>query len=149
MNQFFGIHENKLDAKGRVSVPATFRATLKDGAETVSLILRPSHIEGCVEAWPLNSYGVWQRKLDELDRFDPQREVLENMLYTEARTVETDKEGRIMIPAEFVELASLKDSVNFQGKGDHFQIWEPAAGAAFRDYLRKQAPRFTQKPVVA
>ena len=52
--QFLGTHQNRLDAKGRVSVPAAFRAALKAGNEAngTHLVLRPSHQHPCIEAWP-------------------------------------------------------------------------------------------------
>ncbi len=142
MVQFFGIHENRLDVKGRVSVPAPFRAAVKADAETISLVLRPSYIPGCVEAWPRAAYELWQRKLDELDHFDPKREALATLVYSEAWPLETDPQGRIMLPAELVAYANIKDAVNFCGRGDHFHIWEPAAGAAFRAATRAHAPSF-------
>jgi MraZ protein len=142
MSQFFGNHENRLDAKGRVSVPAPFRTAMKSDVETISLILRPSYIAGCIEAWPRAAYQRWQDALDALDHFDPKREALATLLYSEAWTVETDGQGRIMIPDELVEYGNLKDAVNFMGRGDHFHIWEPKAGAEFRKASRALAPEF-------
>jgi MraZ protein len=143
MSQFFGNHENRLDAKGRVSVPAPFRASLKGGLATIPLVLRPSYIQHCVEAWPQAVYHQkWQSKLDALDDFDPKREALATLYYSEAWMLETDKEGRIMIPGELTEYAGLKDAVLFMGRGDHFHIWEPKAGAEFRKASRALAPGF-------
>jgi MraZ protein len=145
MSQFFGSHENRLDAKGRVSVPAPFRAALKGDLGTISLILRPSYIPGCVEVWPRAAYEVWQEKLDQMDHFDPKREALATLLYSEAWVVETDKEGRILIPGDLVEYANLTGAVNFLGRGDHFHIWEPQAAAEFRKASRALAPGFASK----
>ncbi|MDD2704979.1 MAG: division/cell wall cluster transcriptional repressor MraZ [Acidocella sp.] len=142
MSQFFGSHENRLDVKGRVSVPASFRAALRGEAETVSLILRPSHIPGCIEAWPRTAYARWQAALDALEDFDPKREALATLLYSEAFPVDTDAQGRIVIPAELAEHAGLKEGVSFFGRGDHFHIWEPSAGAAFKKASRAMAPSF-------
>jgi MraZ protein len=149
MSQFFGSHENRLDAKGRVSVPAPFRATLKGDLGTISLILRPSYIEGCIEAWPQAAYQRWQDTLNVLDHFDPKREALATLLYSEAWMVETDKEGRILIPGDLTAFANLTDAVSFMGRGDHFHIWEPSAGAAFRKASRALAPGFAPQAVRA
>jgi MraZ protein len=149
MSQFFGNHENRLDAKGRVSVPAAFRAAMKGDLGTISLVLRPSYIAGCVEAWPQAAYAMWQKKLDEMDHFDPKREALATLVYSEAWLVETDKEGRIMLPAELVEFSGVTSVVNFLGRGDHFHIWEPAAGTAFRKASRALAPEFSPRVAVA
>ncbi|MDE8346381.1 MAG: division/cell wall cluster transcriptional repressor MraZ [Acidocella sp.] len=149
MSQFFGNHENRLDAKGRVSVPASFRAAMKSDLSTIALILRPSYISGCIEVWPQAAYQRWQTTLDALDHFDPKREALATLLYSEAWMVETDKEGRIMIPGELAAYAGLKDAVNFMGRGDHFHIWEPHAGAAFRKASRAMAPGFAPQAIPA
>ena len=98
MKRLFGSHENKLDAKGRVSVPAAFRNAWKAEPE-MTLILRPSLLEGCVEAWPLPDYAKFQEKLDALAESDPEHEALATVVYSEAAEVETDAQGRIMIPA--------------------------------------------------
>src|SRR5215469_5490513 len=57
MALFIGTHQNKLDAKGRVSIPAQFRSALKkmshagEGAAVATVYLRPSHQNACIEGW--------------------------------------------------------------------------------------------------
>jgi MraZ protein len=147
MSQFFGNHQNRLDAKRRVSVPAAFRAVLKSDLETIQLILRPSHAHDwrCVEAWTKPAYAVWEQKLEQYEHFSLEREALATVIYTGAVTVETDKEGRIMIPEELAEFADLKANgpVTFMGRGPIFHIWEPQAGAAFIAAMRAQAAALT------
>jgi MraZ protein len=145
MNQFFGTHQNRLDAKRRVSVPAAFRALLKADVETIQLILRPSHMKDwrCVEAWPKPAYQVWERKLDEYEHFSVEREALATVIYTDAVPVETDKEGRIMIPEELAAMAGLAEGapVTILGRGPIFSFWEPEAGAAYQAMMREEAAR--------
>jgi MraZ protein len=147
MTQFFGNHQNRLDAKRRVSVPAAFRAVLKSDVETIQLILRPSHAKDwhCIEAWPKPAYEVWERKLEQYEHFSLEREALATVIYTGAMTVETDKEGRIMIPEELAKFANLKESgpVTIMGRGPIFHIWEPQAGAQFIESMRLQAAALT------
>lgn len=147
MSQFFGNHQNRLDAKRRVSVPAAFRAALKADVETIQLILRPSHSSDwrCVEAWPKAAYEVWERKLEQFEHFSPEREALATVIYTGAMTVETDREGRIMIPEELAAFANLTESgpVSVMGRGPIFHIWEPRAGAQFIEAMRLRAAALT------
>ena len=147
MSQFFGNHQNRLDAKRRVSVPAAFRAVLRGDLETFPLILRPSHSSGwhCVEAWPKAAYAVWEQKLEQYEHFSLEREALATVIYTGAVTVETDREGRIMIPEELAAFANLKESgpVTIMGRGPIFHIWEPEAGAAFIENMRQRAAALT------
>jgi len=147
MSQFFGNHQNRLDAKRRVSVPAAFRSLLRGDLETFPLILRPSHSNGwrCVEAWPKPAYAVWERKLEQYEHFSAEREALATVIYTGAVLVETDKEGRIMLPEELAAFAGLKEGgpVTIMGRGTIFHIWEPGAGAAFIEATRARAAELT------
>src|SRR5262245_60437006 len=71
MVQFLGTHQNKLDAKGRVSVPAPFRAALRARGENngTHLVLRPSHQHPCIEAWPAAEFAALSEPLNRLDIF--------------------------------------------------------------------------------
>ncbi len=136
MSQFFGNHQNRLDAKRRVSVPAAFRAVLKGDPGTISLIpliLRPGHTEKCIEAWPVAAYEKLKAKLEQYENFTPEWEAWATVIYTLAFPVETDREGRVMIPEELGAYANIRENegVTFMGRGPIFQIWEPAAGAEF------------------
>jgi len=133
MSQFLGTHRNKLDAKGRVSVPAPFRNVLRgkgggaDPAGPVSLVLRPSHKHACIEGWPPEVFEALAEPLDRLDMFGEDHEDLSTALYADADLVESDKEGRIVLPDSLVRHAGLTDTVTFMGLGRVFQIWEPSA----------------------
>ena len=131
MTQFLGTHQNRLDAKGRVSVPAAFRTILRGGSDsgTAALILRPSHRHACIEAWPVHEFQALEAPLLQLDTFSDDEDDLTTTLYADAWPVEADKEGRIVLPESLVQHAGLTEAVVFMGKGRHFPIWEPAAAA--------------------
>jgi MraZ protein len=132
MSPFLGTHQNKLDAKGRVSIPASFRTALRGQAASesggpVALVLRPSHTHAGIEGWPVAAFEALATPLDRLDMFGEDHEDLSTALYADAHPVESDKEGRIVLPDMLVHHAKLSDSVTFMGLGRIFQIWEPAA----------------------
>jgi MraZ protein len=128
MTQFLGTHENRRDGKGRVSIPASFRAALRGPDGTARLILRPSHKYDCIEGWPAAAFHAMAAPLDEMPTFDDDEENLALSLYAEATEHEPDKEGRIVLPADLAAHAALVEAVAFIGVGKHFQIWEPEAG---------------------
>lgn len=140
MSHFLGTHQNRLDAKGRVSVPAAFRAHLRgpDGG-AASLILRPSHKHPCIEAWPEAVFQTLAAPLDRLDMFSEDQDDLMMTLYADATRVEADKEGRIVLPESLVQHAGLADNVVFMGLGRTFQIWEPVAAEKRRAEARNAA----------
>ena len=141
MVQFFGTHQNRLDAKGRVSVPAPFRAVLKarDEANGSHLVLRPSHQHPCIEAWPSAEFEALSQPLNRLDLFSQAHDDLAATLYSDAFLVETDKEGRIVLPDSLVSYAGLSETVVFMGLGRIFQIWEPEAAERRRAEARERA----------
>lgn len=140
MTQFLGTHVNKLDAKGRVSIPAPFRAALRpEAAGGVALVLRPSHTHACVEGWPAAVFHALAQPLDNLDVFSEEHDDLAATLYADAYPMEPDREGRIVLPEALVEHAQLRDGVVFMGLGRIFQIWEPAAAERRRQEARNRA----------
>jgi len=144
MSQFLGTHTNKLDGKGRVSIPAPFRTALRPTAEGGAvLILRPSHKSRCIEGWPADAFAKLAEPLDELDMFSAAHDDLAAALYADAHASEPDKEGRIVLPADLIGHATLGDNVMFIGLGKLFQIWEPAAGERFRIEARGRASALT------
>jgi MraZ protein len=129
--QFMGTHQTRFDAKGRMSVPAPFRAALRAGSEdgAMGLVLRPSHKHSCIEAWPASAFQNLAVSFDRLDIFSADQDDLTTALYADAWPVEPDKEGRISVPDSLVQHAGLTDSVVFMGLGRLFQIWEPQAAS--------------------
>ena len=136
-----GTHQNKLDAKGRVSVPSAFRNVLKHHAESgnAALILRPSHLYPCIEAWPANVFETIAKPLQRLDLFSETHDDLAASLWANAWAVEPDKEGRVVLPESLTLHAGLTDSVAFVGLGQGFQVWEPAAGQRRVEQARERA----------
>ncbi len=126
-----GTHQTRIDATGRMSVPAPFRAALRAGSEdgAASLVLRPSHKHPCIEGWPAASFQSLAASFDRLDVFSADQDDLTTALYAEAWPVEPDKEGRIVVPDSLVQHAGLTESVVFMGLGRLFQIWEPEAAS--------------------
>jgi MraZ protein len=143
MTHFLGTHQNRLDAKGRVSIPAPFRAALKGRGDTngngTHLVLRPSHQHQCIEAWPAELFDALSEQLNRLNLFSPQHDDLAASLFADAFPVEADKEGRVVLPDSLVSYAGLTDAVVFMGLGRTFQIWEPAAADRRRTEARERA----------
>jgi MraZ protein len=130
MSPFLGQHQNRLDAKGRVSVPAAFRTALKEISGTSEMILRPSTSYACIEAWPVPRFNELEKSLQALDVLSEEYEDRATALYAEAYPVEADKDGRILLPEKLAAHANLGDAVAFMGRGSIFQIWAPEAAAA-------------------
>ena len=135
MALFLGTYQNKLDAKGRVSIPAPYRTVLKrmshagEGSLVASLVLRPSHQYPCIEGWTEKGFEALSAPLESYNQFSQEHEDLAMALFGDAVSMETDKEGRIVLPTDMVTYANLGEAVTFIGTNKTFQIWEPEAGA--------------------
>ncbi|RFD20284.1 transcriptional regulator MraZ [Komagataeibacter melaceti] len=145
MSVFLGTHQNRLDAKGRVSIPSAFRTALRARAKSGEplAILRPSHLHPCLEAWPADAFAALTRPLDEMDIFSEDHDDLATALYADAYPFETDREGRILLPETLRAHAGLTDQVTFMGLGRTFQIWDPQAAEQRRAAARASARRMT------
>ena len=156
MTRFLGTHQTKLDSKGRVSVPAPFRSALRslrnhdNGALEVSLVLRPSHQYPCIEAWPQAAFDALTAELERFSEISEQHEDLATALFADAYPLESDKEGRVIVPEDLLAHANITVPVAFMGIGSRFQLWEPEAAAerrvAARVRTREQAQATPARP---
>ena len=124
MDRFFSHFILKLDAKGRVSVPAPFRSVLaRDQSET--LFCYPALDRPAVEA----GGSALLREIEELiGRFPPfseEREQFATALYGTSEALKIDPEGRVTLSDPLKDHAGIMDAVAFVGLGHKFQIWAP------------------------
>ena len=128
MKAFFGTFVNKVDAKGRISVPAPFRAVIQ-GRGLMSVALHPSLFDACLEG---AGFDRFENLLSGFkDSFVPAaRDEAAELIMEELRELPLDGDGRVVLPDEFIAKANLKDQAAFVGRGWKFQIWEPTAFAA-------------------
>jgi MraZ protein len=137
MALFNGTYVQSFDAKGRVSVPASFRAALRAGAVSIPasgegpvsipLVLRPSEKTQCIEAWTEQKHHGLLAELEKLDPLSEEYDALATVLFADAYPIETDKEGRIIVHDALLGHAGLSRSgtVAFVGMGTRFQMWNP------------------------
>jgi MraZ protein len=129
---FLSTYVNKVDRKGRVSVPATFRAALANqNFPGIVAFPSPSPKYKALDGYGMNRIEEIVARMDELPLFSEERENFESLL-ADSHQLPFDTEGRIILPGELVEYAEITDSVAFVGLGRSFQMWAPAARAAYR-----------------
>lgn len=115
---------NKVDAKGRVSLPADYRAIVKDTESEIVCYrsLSAPCIEGCLEDL-LDKLACDME--DSLDFFSQKQDDLTNLIFGDAKRYPFDSTGRIMLSEKLLKHAEITDSAVFVGKGRKFQIWNP------------------------
>ncbi|MGD2132644.1 MAG: division/cell wall cluster transcriptional repressor MraZ [Maricaulaceae bacterium] len=134
---FLGTHVNGLDAKGRISAPADFRAVVRaEGLEGIYCWPSPDAacLVGCGEAL----MGRYKTMVDGMDLFDPMRDALAHSVFAGVRMLNFDANGRVSLPDHFIVHAGLDDQVAVVGLSDRFEIWSPAAYETHRALQREK-----------
>lgn len=144
MDRFLSNFTNRLDAKGRVSIPASYRATLSAGGFE-GLFAHPSLDLPALDAGGEALLSEIDGMLRALPAYSPERESLSTALLGVSEVLKIDGEGRVVLPESLKRHAGIGDQVVFVGQGSKFQIWEPerfrARLAASQDALRAHRAR--------
>ena len=135
---FLSSFENKLDKKGRVSVPSTFRSHLNSMGYN-GFITYPSFNHSALEACSQDRIEKLSKTIDSLNPFDEKRDYFATSILSESVNVQFDTEGRISLSDKLLNHAKIKNRVLFVGLGYTFQIWEPTLFEKFKSLARKKA----------
>jgi MraZ protein len=138
---FTGRYRNGVDAKGRVSVPAPLRASLK-GAEGVYLF--PAQHLKCLEGAGADYLEKRAALVDGLDPLDPRRAALERLYFGEAVFLGFDSTGRITLSESLRQGFDISDEAVFVGVRDRFELWAPAREAEWAAQSREIAAGVTR-----
>ncbi|MGD9669601.1 MAG: division/cell wall cluster transcriptional repressor MraZ [Hyphomicrobiaceae bacterium] len=129
MDRFVSTYTNKIDAKGRVSIPAAFRAVLeRDGYKSGSVVgiyCYPSLDAPALDAGGERLAQKIDGLLSGLPDYSDERDELSVALYGDVQILTVDGDGRIVLPEGLRAHAGLSGAVTFVGLGDKFQMWEP------------------------
>jgi transcriptional regulator MraZ len=136
---FFSTFVNKVDRKGRVSVPATFRAAL-EGSSFPGVILFRSFRLAALDGSGIDRMEELSARIDALDEFSEDREALAS-IFADAQQLPFDGEGRIILPEALSAHAGITETAAFVGLGRTFQIWEPQSFEKHQQELRERARR--------
>jgi len=135
---FLSSFENKLDKKGRVSVPATFRSHLSSLGYN-GFISYPSFNHSALEACSQDRIEKLSNTIDSLNPFEEQRDYFATSILSESVNLQFDTEGRVSITEKLLDHAKIKNIILFVGLGKTFQIWEPKTFEKFKIVARKKA----------
>jgi MraZ protein len=124
MATFVGSYTNKIDRKGRTSVPARFRAAVEK-QDFRGVILAPSLDLGAIDGCDHERIVRVAEGLDDPDLYSPEERDLATRILAKSEEILLDQEGRILLPGGLRELAGLTAEALFVGIGPTFQIWEP------------------------
>ena len=135
---FLSSYENKIDKKGRVSVPATFRSHLNSMGYN-GFISYPSFNHAALEACSQDRIEKLSNTIDSLNPFKEKRDFFATSILSESENLQFDTEGRVSLSEKLLNHAKIKNNILFVGLGKTFQIWEPKIFEKFKVVARKKA----------
>ena len=134
--KFRGESENRIDAKGRVSIPYAFRRVLESGDPDWNpggtpglVIVYGDHRRNFLEVYTVAAIEDVDERISALPRGSKERRILEKLFNGQSLPATVDDTGRIVLPQKLRDKIGLKETAFFIAAGDTFQIWEPASYA--------------------
>ncbi|MEZ5776376.1 MAG: division/cell wall cluster transcriptional repressor MraZ [Hyphomicrobiaceae bacterium] len=134
MDRFVSTYTNKLDQKGRVSIPAGFREVLEKDGYQGGIYCYPSLDNPALDCGGERLAQKIDGLLEGLDAYSDERDELSVALYGDVQVLKIDGDGRIVLPEALRAHAGITAQVTFVGLGEKFQMWEPDR---FEDYRRR------------
>ena len=126
MELFVSQFVNKIDKKGRVSLPSIFRNALPQNSKNEIILyksLKHNSIEGCSSE---RIQDIADR-INKLDIFSEDQDDFATSIFSEIIPTNIDKEGRFLLPEYLKKHSNITSEATFVGQGHYFQIWEPKA----------------------
>lgn len=128
MPLFLSTYLNRIDKKGRLSVPASFRTALSDQSFQ-GIVLFRSTKHPCLEGFDYTTMAELSARLDQFDLFSDDQDDLAAAIFGDSVQLPFDGEGRVVLPESLMAHAGLstESEAAFVGMGRKFQLWAPAA----------------------
>lgn len=130
--RFRGESHHKVDAKGRVSIPALFRRVLEAadpnwhmGQCPELVIVYGDHHRKFLECYTIEAIEEVDSKIDALPRGGMERKMLQRLFHGQSFPTSVDETGRLVLPMKLRQKIELEDEAFFIAAGDTFQIWKP------------------------
>ncbi|MGH6932479.1 MAG: division/cell wall cluster transcriptional repressor MraZ [Dongiaceae bacterium] len=138
MALFFDTFLNKVDAKGRVSVPATFRAAL-NGQSFHGILALPSLKYSAIQCAGMDWMEELGRQVNQADFLSDEHDDLTAALFGDTKQLPFDGEGRVVLPSSLAAHAGIDGIAAFVGRGPFFEIWHPTRLEDYKTQARKRA----------
>ena len=130
--RFRGESHHKVDAKGRVSIPASFRRVIEasdpnwtSGDAPELVIVYGDHRRNYLECYTMEAIEEVDAKIDALPRGSMERKMLQRLFHGQSFPTAIDETGRLVLPAKLRQKIGLDKEAFFIAAGDTFQIWQP------------------------
>ncbi len=132
VRRFRGESHHKVDSKGRVSIPASFRRVLEagdpnwtEGLNPELVIVYGDHRRSYLECYTVDAINEVDDQIAALPRGSMERKMLQRLFHGQSFPTTVDETGRLVLPAKLRQKIELDKEAFFIAAGDTFQIWKP------------------------
>lgn len=129
---FTGEHTQKVDSKGRMSIPADFRRVLESGDPEWTpdrtprmYLLYGEHLKNQLHGYSVAEFAKVVDQINALPRGSERKQILSRLIIGQSIRLDVDKDGRTVMPIKQRQKLGITDGeLTFSGLGDHFEIWK-------------------------
>lgn len=123
MNSLIGTYECKVDAKGRLMLPAALKKQLAPELQK-GFVLKRAVFQECLELYPMQEWDVLMQKVNKLNRFKKKNNDFIRRFTAGVKMVEVDANGRLLIPKDLVAFASITKDIVMSSAVNIVEIWD-------------------------
>ncbi|MFV8368278.1 division/cell wall cluster transcriptional repressor MraZ [Flavobacterium sp. LB2R40] len=123
MDTIVGTYECKVDAKGRLLMPAPLKKQLAASLQN-GFVLKRSVFQPCLELYPMQEWDLMMQKINKLNRFVKKNNDFIRRFTAGVKVVEIDALGRLLVPKDLVAFASILKEVVFSSAVNIVEIWD-------------------------
>ena len=123
MNSLIGTYDCKVDAKGRLMIPAGMKKQLSPIVEE-GFVLRRSVFQACLELYPMGEWQTLMKKMNKLNKFKKKNNDFIRRFSAGARMVEVDATGRLLIPKDLIGFAGISKNIVISPSINIIEIWD-------------------------
>ena len=138
MSYFSGEYECKIDAKGRIVLPAKIKAKLPE-LHTEELVVKRG-FEPCLVIYPMLEWKKVFSKVSGLSEFNKEYRTFQRSFLRGATEVDMDSNARVLLPKSMVKFAGIEKEVIVVGTGNRIEIWNPDK---YEDFLIQDEDEFS------
>lgn len=136
---FIGEYSNKIDDKGRLAIPAKFRADLASG------VVVTKGLDGCLFVYTQAEWSKLAERLTNLPLTAANARAIARHMLAGAAALELDKQGRINLPAYLRQFADLNNTVIVAGLFDRLELWQEAAWRTYREKTEAESSAIAEQ----
>lgn len=123
MNSLIGTYECKVDAKGRLMLPAALKKQLSPALQN-GFVIKRAVFQKCLELYPMDEWGSLMQKVNKLNRFKKKNNDFIRRFTAGVKIVEVDNAGRLLIPKDLFLYAEISKNIVLSSAINIVEIWD-------------------------